>query len=799
MPVYYPAHSGYSGHSGYGTSGYSGYSGYSGLSGYSGYSGSGVSGYSGYSGAGTSGYSGYSGLSGYSGYSGSGVSGYSGYSGAGTSGYSGYSGLSGYSGSPNTLLSEIATQLVTASTTIVVTDGSPVTPFTVAAGGGNVTSTAVPLIASGRDGQLIVLRNDSGNDTDSLTLSDTNYLTGSNIRLDADTLVMQGNSVMGLIYSTTNAAWIKQWYLKLKHYTGTINSFTINIGSGTANAQNSEVAGSGTFAPTFAWTFTGIPSSGTVNSSGGEAGYPATISAPYTSLVGPNINKGTSIGLVRTFTPSIIINGATCTSPTATITYINRRYAGTTTATTQPIDATVNGFSIAVLDASQYANPWPSITAGASEYIWVSLRSALTDPFFSIGGVRAGFSPNDDNLPAYVAQSHTNASSFSENYDYWRSYATNLGTVTTLATLSSAAANHRYFIATTSTGLLSDGTINAGTTDTNTALPVSQTVNAIGSNYAYFVYPSRLTTAAYISANGYIAGTVDEGTQSHRNIYGYLETYRQFRTNTVGLGNVSYTFTTVLPVNKTYGGPNVKNTALSSAQVIALDDNASTGSYNTTGAKYSSVSIKTTTAGQEYAWYCYRSTYGNTTMYFGIYAGIGQNPTALERAGFTEVGTGTVSVTNEQGYAETFRQWCSNIPNPTGRGGQADTQRTVTVQSTVFNNRVYMGPCTNGTSTITTSQILSLDDTASGTSILNSAVAGSYPVSITTGNYLWFCHPASIPDLATIKDNSTGFGVDGAYQTNISHTNDSGYTETYRCWRSTNSNIFPSGGTVVVT
>jgi hypothetical protein len=53
--------------------------------------------------------------------------------------------------------------------------------------------------------------------------------------------------------------------------------------------------------------------------------------------------------------------------------------------------------------------------------------------------------------------------------------------------------------------------------------------------------------------------------------------------------------------------------------------------------------------------------------------------------------------------------------------------------------------------------------------------------------------------LASIKDHATGFAVAGSYQANVSQANDFGITETYRCWRSDYTNIFPAGGTVDVT
>jgi len=251
----------------------------------------------------------------------------------------------------------------------------------------------------------------------------------------------------------------------------------------------------------------------------------------------------------------------------------------------------------------------------------------------------------------------------------------------------------------------------------------------------------------------------------------------QVRTFTItatvsGTGGLQRTCT-VTYYNSRYGGINTQTTALSSAQTVAL------GNLATDNAKYGSMVVNS--AGTNYYWYCYRSALGTIT-YWSVNS---------ERADFTRIGTGTVNVTNASGFIETFEQYRSTIICPTG-------SVTVTASSSAANNRIYMGPSSD-TDPITTAHILALDDDANGTSRLGSSVAASYTVTIGTGKYLWFCHPSSISDLATIKDHTTGFGIDGSYKTNITHTNDMGYAETYRCWRSTNTGIFPSANVVDVT
>lgn len=448
-----------------------------------------------------------------------------------------------------------STQAVVAGTAISVTDGSPVTPITIT---GDTTMTAAPTIAAGRNGQLVILINDDATSTDDLIVSDAGVLSGSLLRLGASTRTLTPGATLTLIYDSVIGAWVEQNFNTLVTITPAILTHTINIGSGAASSQNAEVAGSGTHTPTFAWTYTGVPSAGTVDvSSGGDPGtdYPATILTPFTSLVGPAFNKGTSVGTVRTFTPSITVNGSSLTSPTATVTYINRRYAGPNTSGAILSSANVLNLDgsggTSDLSTSQYGTF--SVTAGASDYIYYAHRSALT-------------------------------------------------------------------------AISSDG----------------------------------------MSIDGEICGFTDLGTMSH---------------------------------------------------------------------------------------------------------------------------------TNDSGFTETFRQYVTTIQN-------AGAVSLVTASSR-RNNRIFMGPHTSSDlsgEASPSAEILTLDDTGDGESIVSSTVARTYSnILIDTGEYLWFCHPDAISDLATIKDGTTGFAIAGSYQTDVSFTNAKGYTETYRCWRSDNTGIYPSGEDVVVT
>jgi hypothetical protein len=252
---------------------------------------------------------------------------------------------------------------------------------------------------------------------------------------------------------------------------------------------------------------------------------------------------------------------------------------------------------------------------------------------------------------------------------------------------------------------------------------------------------------------------------------------RTFTVTATVSGSAGLTRTcTVTYLNRRYAGPNSQSTLLSSAQVLALDDAG--GTSDLTNSSFGSFTV-TTSAGQ-YVWFAHRSAL-TTVSFFSV---------SSEIAGFSDMST--LSHTNDFGFVETFRAYRTTNTN-------FGSSKTVTTSSSRPTNRIYMGPSTNATSTILTAEILALDDTANGTSRLSATVPASYAVTITGSNYLWFCHASAITDLATIKDNSTGFAVSGSYRNNITHTNDMGFAETFRCWRSDNPAIFPTGGTVVVT
>ena len=255
---------------------------------------------------------------------------------------------------------------------------------------------------------------------------------------------------------------------------------------------------------------------------------------------------------------------------------------------------------------------------------------------------------------------------------------------------------------------------------------------------------------------------------------------RTFRATATVSGQGGLTKDVSVPyITRRYMGPSTQAATLTSAQVLGLDDTAS-GESGLSTIRTGSFSDIDTGAG-EYIWYAYRAALG-AAIYFTIEG---------EVAAFTEKQT-TLSHTNDSGFVEDFRTWRSENSN-------IGANKDVVVSTSEPNNRFYMGPATD-TDPISNASILALDDTADGESGVYSSQARTWTaIKIEAGEYLWYCHPDRVADLATIKDGTTGFAIAGSYRTNVTHINQYGYQETYRCWRSDNTGIYPSGENIVVT
>lgn len=271
-----------------------------------------------------------------------------------------------------------------------------------------------------------------------------------------------------------------------------------------------------------------------------------------------------------------------------------------------------------------------------------------------------------------------------------------------------------------------------------------------------------------------------------------VQNYDTYRSDLINLGSVSVVVQSSRPPSKRYVGKVGQNTQLSEAQIEALQLSDLVESPNGTFAAI------TTLGSGDYIWFCVPSVV-SAPSHYGLQ--LDADGGGYQEAAFTAVAVQTV--TNQFGFVDAaVKNIHSDVTELQAITINASTGTTwsLKTQAAAFNSRIYMGPAVNGTETISNSQILALDDTVDGQSNLQSTVPGTYSaIKITFGEFLWFCHPDTISDLATIKDQTTGFAIGGQYRNDVSHTDDFGIVTTYRCWRSTNSGIFPASNGVLIT
>lgn len=296
----------------------------------------------------------------------------------------------------------------------------------------------------------------------------------------------------------------------------------------------------------------------------------------------------------------------------------------------------------------------------------------------------------------------------------------------------------------------------------------------------------------YFAIAGERAGfTLKQNAFSHTTTYLKVQAYDTYRSDLANLGSVTVVTQSDRPPTKRYIGKAATTGPLSEATIEALQLSDLTESPNGTFASITGLATGLS------IWFCVSNANIAAPTHYGLSPGNGSS--GYQEAAFTAAAL--VNVTNVYGYAEDYKEIYSNVSElqAVNINGGTNTTWSLKTQAAAFANRIYMGPGP-ATDPISNANILALDDVAAnGVSNLQTTVAGNYAVTIAGGNYLWFCHPDAIADLTTIKDQATGFGIDGSYRTNVSHVNDFGVTEVYRCWRSTNPSIFPTGGTVVVT
>lgn len=443
---------------------------------------------------------------------------------------------------------------------VAVTNGSPITPFTTD-GDASFTSNAIPFIVAGRNGQLVILRNDG---LGTLTLRDTNNATlpGSLLRLSELALAMGAGSSLALTYSTSENAWVQQYYQALVA-ANSIHSFTI-----ASFPLSREVAASETpeDAPTYSATYKGFPTEAYVEVTGSPSNPGNTNMTPATGdpplFIGPNTggvwNKGVSVPTIVTATLHAVVGGVS-REKVVEITYFNSRYAGFNAQDTVLSSSQIGGLgAMAPLDNLFNSGSKSGIAATTGTYVWYCYRSALGGvPLFGVnwkgdGNERAEF----ELLPSAV--SHTNASDFTENFRLFRSVIAGISSLdgatitgTSTLALSNVEFSNRIYIGPhTSTTEIT--TANIRSLDDNSATGFSAlrdvytgtfTATATSGQYIWFCFQNSFGGPPTFTVGGWEGGFADMGVVEHTNDLGFVESYQTWRSDLDNLGTVTIVVT----------------------------------------------------------------------------------------------------------------------------------------------------------------------------------------------------------------------------------------------------------------
>ena len=532
---------------------------------------------------------------------------------------------------------------------------------------------------------------------------------------------------------------------------------TIDAGTST----NREVGTALETAPIFTLTWQGDPGAGaSIDIDGGEVAggdYPFTTPSPHTLGTGPQFYRANVLGGTRIFTAT----GGIGAAKTQTFNYKYRRYAGSQNQQTVLSSAQVNALPQTDLTESK---TWTaqSVNAGGTASVWYVVGTMFSGaPVFAFGTERAAFTAIGTNV------AHSNQYGGTYAVDQWKSSTTGVGNVVLDVKTSGDWSYRRHFGSNdVNSGTLSDTQVKAlAYSDLTSGKAITQFGTAGGTSRMWYVFNGTYTGAPVFAINNEQAAFTQMGTAiSHVNQYSYTGTVDQWRSDTAGVG----AGTLAVKTSGTYGvrrymGPAAVGTGgtLTNAQVLALDA-TSAGSSDLTASVNMSASVNGT-AGQN-LWYVHHSALGS----------VGAFTLNGEIAKFNFKG-GTFALTNDFSVAVgTTSQYVSENTAP----GTA----TLIGTSSFTNRRIFMGPEDNGT-TLSSTEILALDDTASGTSAIQGTWLGTYTVIANgTANFIYHCYPASF----------TGNPVYyiGGFETSFLNagttlgTNAWGWAESYQQWRS---------------
>lgn len=187
------------------------------------------------------------------------------------------------------------------------------------------------------------------------------------------------------------------------------------------------VASSGEDQPHFALTYIGTPTVCSIAVSPVDADFPHSLDSPFTSHLGPNVDRRTSVGSAITFTATATVDGQEKTKQ-CTITYYNERMWGVSSEAAIDTSGEIDTFRAAQnKELSNSRAKSFTVAPGAGEYIYYIYRKALGTATFTVGGFEGGFEDP-------VEVSYTNARGFVEDYYVYRSTQANLGSTTVVVT-----------------------------------------------------------------------------------------------------------------------------------------------------------------------------------------------------------------------------------------------------------------------------------------------------------------------------------------------------------------------------
>ena len=670
-----------------------------------------------------------------------------------------------------------AQSITSAATAITATANSPYRLVTTDA---NYTLTAEPTIAAGVDGELILVKNVGSN---TLTLQDVNVLGGSLIRMESDTETINAGGTMALAYDSTLGFWIKQYLLNPQDFTPSIASFTVDGQSSALTHEWGDGSTANDTAPSFVASYVGTPSAADAWLDGAPAN---AFSTPYLTLTGAQYFRSATAGGTRAFQLNATVAGqGGLTSNTVTITYRALNYCGGLALSTGISDAQILALSNSAMDTDAY-DSYSSINGSGGNYMWFCCPAGYTDPNFVINSERAGFTKDSTStfISLYLKSS---------SYDKFVSNIADMGNPLTLVTQSSIGGRSIHMgINTSSTTLTSTNilSLGQGLVDADASYTGWTTVTSGASDYIWVAYPTDYTDPFVKGSSGERAGfTVKQTAFVHQNQYGYTDPngYDTMRSDIINMPDTTYdTQASQAPMLR-YIGKAATTGPLSEATIEGLAQSDLTESGNGTFASIASIGTG------DSIWFCVPNAISAPSNY-GL--AIGNGSSGYEQAKFTAATV--VSVTNQYGAESDYKNIYSDVSELQAVTINATTNTTwsLKTQSGVFGRRLFMGPHTD--SAISSANILTVDDTADGVSAVATTVTGSYVVTISTGEYLWFCHPSTMSNLFTIKDENP-LAVAGSYQSDVTgHVTDTGETVTMKVWRSDNTGIFPSGQQVDV-